>query len=116
MLERRDDARRRVLLGGWIETAAFLPDLACTVRDVSLTGARLRIAGDAILPGRVILRVPVRGECRLGRVVWRDGESVGLRFDADDAAVDAQAAVKAREAEIARLRAALIAAPGEGLH
>ncbi len=116
MLERRDDTRRRVLLGGTVETAACLPQLACTVRDVSLSGARLRIASGAILPERVILRVPIRGECRLGRVVWRDGEMVGLRFEGDDPSEETRTMMRARDAEIARLRAALVAKPGDAMH
>ncbi|MFC6792601.1 PilZ domain-containing protein [Methylobacterium komagatae] len=86
MKERRDVERRRVLLGGLIETAAFLPEIACTIRNVSLTGARIRIAEGSILPERVILRVPIRGECREARIVWRDGDSVGLHFEAVEAA------------------------------
>lgn len=82
MKERRDVERRRVLLGGLIETAAFLPEIACTIRNVSLTGARIRIAEGSILPERVVLRVPIRGECRDARVVWRVGDAVGLHFEA----------------------------------
>jgi hypothetical protein len=81
MTERRDDARRRVCFGGQIEAAAFLPDTPCMVRDVSLTGARIRVSPDAILPERLVLHVPMRRECRLARVVWRDGDMVGLRFE-----------------------------------
>ncbi|MGC5780459.1 PilZ domain-containing protein [Methylobacterium sp. NFXW15] len=85
MKERRDVERRRVLLGGLLETAAFLPEIACTIRNVSLTGARIRIAEGSILPERVILRVPIRGECREARIVWRDGDAVGLHFEAIEA-------------------------------
>lgn len=116
MLERREDARHRVLLGGFIETAAYLPEIPCTVRDVSLTGARIRIARGAILPERVMLRVPIRGECRLGRVVWRDGDAVGLHFETDVGTIATRQALKARDAEIAQLRAALIAGPGDVVH
>ena len=116
MLERRDESRRRVLLGGFIETAAFLPEIACTVRDVSLTGARLRLACTAILPDRVTLRVPIRGESRLGRIVWRDGDAVGVQFEADDGTLANRKALKARDAEIARLQAALIVGPGDAVH
>ncbi len=81
MIERRDVARRRVCLGGLIETAAFLPEIACTIRNVSITGARIRIAEGSILPERVTLRVPIRGECREARIVWREGDAVGLHFE-----------------------------------
>ena len=57
-----------------------------------------------------------RGECRLGRIVWRDGDHIGLRFETDEASVAARQSLKARDAEIARLRAALVAGPGEAMH
>ena len=91
-------------------------EIACTVRDVSLTGARLRLAAGAILPDRVTLRVPIRGECRLGRIVWRDGDAVGVQFESDDGTLATGKALKARDAEIAQLRAALVIGPGDAVH
>ncbi len=81
MNERRQDSRRRVCFGGQVETAAFMVDTPCMVRDVSLSGARIRIAPGAILPERVVLHVPLRGECRVARLIWREGDMVGLRFE-----------------------------------
>lgn len=81
MNERRQDSRRRVCFAGQVETAAFMVDTPCMVRDVSLTGARIRIAPGAILPERVVLHVPLRSECRVARLVWREGDMVGLRFE-----------------------------------
>ncbi|GJD33740.1 PilZ domain-containing protein [Methylobacterium aerolatum] len=80
MDERRQDARRRVCLGGLIEAAAFLPEIPCTLRNVSLTGAQVRVAPGAILPERIVLSVPSRGEQRLAELVWREGELAGFRF------------------------------------
>lgn len=119
MVDRRHDTRRRVCLGGLIETAAFLPEIACTVRDVSLTGARIRIAAETTLPGRVVLRVPLRRECRLGRVVWQAGDMVGLHFEPDEADNGTSAMhrqFQADQDEIARLRAALVARTGGTSH
>lgn len=116
MVERRHDTRRRVCLGGLIETAAFLPEIACTVRDVSLTGARIRIAPGAVLPERVVLRVPIRRECRLGRVVWQAGDAVGLHFEPDGGGPDMRRQLEADQDEIVRLRAALVAQAGGATH
>ena len=102
MSERRDEVRRRVCFAGLIETAAFLPTLPCMVRDVSLTGARLKIDAAAILPDRVVLAVPLRGEQRRARVVWRQGEMAGLRFEVEQSrtavSADARAAQHLRAA------------------
>jgi hypothetical protein len=107
--DRRDDARRRVYLGGLIETAAFLPEIACIVRDVSLTGARIRVGAGAILPQRLVLHVPMRGERRTVRVVWRDGEAAGLAFEDE-------AGRRKVEDDPAQGRAALAERPGGLLH
>ncbi len=80
MNERRQDARRRVCLGGLIEAAAFLPEIPCTIRNVSLTGAQVRLSSGAILPERIVLTVPMRGEQRLAELVWREGDLAGFRF------------------------------------
>ncbi|GJE38788.1 PilZ domain-containing protein [Methylobacterium persicinum] len=118
MIEQREDARRRVCLGGMIETAAFLPEIPCTVRDVSLAGVRIRVASGAILPERVVLRVPIRGECRLGRVVWRMEEMVGLHFepDAPGDVADIHRQLRAEREETVRLRTALVAQAGSVAH
>ena len=121
MIERRETARRRVCFGALVRPAAFLPDIACTLRDVSLDGARLRLAPGTTLPHRFDLVVPCRGETRRARVVWRSGDAVGLGFErarrATAPRADGDRDILLRlaqgEAEIARLRTALLRA-GEG--
>jgi hypothetical protein len=109
--ERRHHARRRVCLGGRARVAAFLPEVDCTVRDVSLEGAGIRVAPDVILPERFDLIIPCRNETRRVFVAWRSGASVGLGFDAtrsDTTAERAAHRLATSEAEVARLRAALL--------
>lgn len=81
MTERRADTRRRVCLGGLIEAAAFMPAIPCLVRDVSLTGARVRIDAGTILPEILILSVPSRAEQRRARLIWRERDQAGFRFE-----------------------------------
>lgn len=115
MIERRETARRRVCLGGLVRLAAFLPEIGCTLRDVSLDGTQIRLAPGTALPARFDLIVPCRGETRRVRVVWRADDIAGLGFEeaqADAAQQDASPADALRrlaesEAEVARLRAAL---------
>lgn len=78
--ERRHSDRRRACLGGTLRLAAFLPELECRLRDVSLTGARLIVAEDVALPRLVDLTVPRHKLSRRARVVWRNGTHVGLAF------------------------------------
>ena len=111
VVDRRRTARRRVCLGGRLRVAAFLPDLNCTVRDVSLDGARIRVPADAALPDCIELFIPCRGETRRAFIAWRAGESVGLGSAETGAATQPAAIARrlaASEAEVARLRAALL--------
>ena len=110
MSERRRTARRRVCLGGRVRVAAFLPEIDCTVRDVSLEGARIRVRADSVLPDRFDLFIPCRNETRRACVAWRSGAVIGLAFEGGLAAPEPEALARhlaAREAEVARLRAAL---------
>ena len=120
MIERRETARRRVCFGGLVRVASFLPEIACILRDVSLDGARIRVAPGTALPACFDLVVPCRGETRRARVVWRDGDTAGLGFEdaaADTVSRDVSAAdllqrLGESEAEVARLRAKLAPARG----
>lgn len=120
MIERRETARRRVCLGALVRVAAFLPEIGCTLRDVSLDGARIRLAPGTALPARFDLIVPCRGETRRVRVVWRAGDMAGLGFEeakADAATQDVSPADALRrlaesETEVARLRVALASGGG----
>jgi hypothetical protein len=111
VIDRRRTARRRVCLGGRVRVAAFLPELDCTVRDVSLDGARIRVDAETILPDCFDLFIPCRNETRRVFVAWRSGAAVGLGFDVTQAASAPEAVARrlaASETEVARLRAALL--------
>jgi hypothetical protein len=55
---------------------------SCIVKDASDTGARLKIPAAQELPeGFTLLLSSVGGPRRNCRVVWRDGDAVGVRFE-----------------------------------
>lgn len=112
MIERRQTARRRVCLGGRVRVAAFLPEIDCIVRDVSLGGARIGVPPEVTLPDCFDLFIPCRNEIRRAWVAWRAGTVIGLGFEATRAASEPEAVARRladSEAEVARLRAALLA-------
>ena len=116
-IERRQPHRRRVCLGGRVRLAAFLPEIDCIVRDVSLGGAKIRVPVTAMLSDGFDLFIPCRNETRRVWIAWRAGATIGIGFDATAAEPGAVAGRLAdSEAEVARLRAALLAgnsrAPG----
>ena len=57
----------------------------CRVHDRSSGGARLALAGPAVLPRRFCLYEDESGEASWVSVVWRRGAAVGLRFCAPGA-------------------------------
>lgn len=80
--DNRGAGRKRVLKGGTIAFNNRASTLSCTVRDLSDTGARLRVAKGQAVPSQFDLVVEVDGLEVPCSVVWRKGEEVGVSFDA----------------------------------
>ena len=78
--ERRQSDRRRACYGGTLRIAAFLPEVECRLRDHSLTGVRIVIAEEVVLPRVVDLTVAGRNQTRRAEIVWRSGTQAGLAF------------------------------------
>lgn len=78
--ENRRASRRKVLKGA---VAAFNDrycSIACTVRDISATGARIRTDGSVSIPDTFELIIDLDGfevDCE---VVWRKDRDLGVRF------------------------------------
>jgi hypothetical protein len=77
------ERRRSVRLTADLGTVCRVPATpqSAKVLDVSMTGCRIRLAGDALPLGSTVnidmrARRPVRGQ-----VVWTAGQSAGIRFD-----------------------------------
>ena len=79
-----DDARmsprRRVLKAGIAASNDRHITVACTVRDISATGARLRVDGSLSIPDTFELIIDVDGLEANCEVMWRKGNEVGARF------------------------------------
>ena len=76
MTERRQHSRRRTYLAGRLEIAKLNGwELACTVKNLSETGARLAIPGDVVVPQNVDLTVS-DGPRRPAQLIWfREGHA-----------------------------------------
>jgi hypothetical protein len=85
------DERRKSLRKPFSHPASLLhpdgkPICGCTLRDISETGARLRIgerveAGNPQLPSKFILAISKSGNVfRRCEVVWRNQNEIGVRF------------------------------------
>ncbi|MBN8912210.1 MAG: PilZ domain-containing protein [Rhizobiales bacterium] len=80
--DKRVAARKRVLKGARIVYNDRSSTLSCTVRDLSDTGARLRVPQGQAVPSQFDLLIDVDGFEAPCTVVWRRGEEVGVTFDA----------------------------------
>jgi PilZ domain-containing protein len=76
----RTSARRRVLKAAIAASNDRHITVACTLRDLSTTGARLRVDSSLGIPDTFELIIEVDGLEANCEVVWRKGNEVGARF------------------------------------
>ncbi len=80
MPERRSSERVAVGLEGWFATETTGDPVACSVWDLSETGARLVIPAPADVPLEFELKIPSEGTVAKVRLVWTAGSHYGGRF------------------------------------
>jgi len=80
--DKRRAPRKRVLKGATIAYNDRSSTMSCVVRDISETGARLRLPKGQIAPGRFDLFIELDGVEVPCAVAWRRGEEIGVSFEA----------------------------------
>ncbi|WP_295559492.1 PilZ domain-containing protein [uncultured Hyphomicrobium sp.] len=80
--DKRGAPRKRVLKGAVIAFNDRTSTLSCAVKDISDTGARLKISKGVAAPGHFDLLIDIDGIEVPCTVVWRRGEEIGVTFDA----------------------------------
>jgi hypothetical protein len=73
--------RKSLQQPGWITLEGGFAARPCVVRDLSSSGAKLTIEDPNTLPAK--LRLAFSRDARTGRpceVVWRRGQTVGIKF------------------------------------
>ena len=83
--ERRTRARQRSFLQGRLYFNNRRSSLDCLVRDISGTGAKLKVSDSVAIPESVELHIPSKDETYRARVQWRTGFEIGVTFDNDEA-------------------------------
>ena len=79
---KKRDTRRSVQQAGWITLDGGFAARACTVLDLSVSGAKIVLDDPASVTGSRI-RLAFTRDARTGRaceVVWRRGKTLGVRF------------------------------------
>ena len=75
------DPRKSLRQPGWITFEGGFATRQCIVEDLSKTGAKITTEDPIVLPGS--FRVAFARDARTGRncdVVWRRGQTVGVKF------------------------------------
>lgn len=85
IVERRKKQRLRSLLGGRVSFNQKSSTLDCLVRNVSEDGALLVISDSIALPNAFDLDITRHQRSYVARIRWRDGEWVGVTFEAPPA-------------------------------
>jgi PilZ domain len=81
--ESRVTKRQRVLKSAKVIFNHNQSVLDCTVRDISVTGARLVMANADLLPDTIRFLLTQENVIRDANVVWRRGQLVGIHFTSD---------------------------------
>lgn len=106
MTEVRATDRTRAFLRALIEFNNGASKIDCVVKNISATGARIEVTAAVSLPNEFNLNIPHRNEVIRSQLVWRESNSVGVRFLSVQAAEEEpRRSESALEAENARLRA-----------
>jgi len=79
--ERRTRARQRSFLQGRLYFNNRRSSLDCVVRDISSTGAKLKVSDSVPIPESVELHIPNKDETYRAKVQWRTGFEIGVTFD-----------------------------------
>ncbi|MBR0831476.1 PilZ domain-containing protein [Bradyrhizobium manausense] len=78
MNEKRAAQRHRVFKGGRITFEGR--NIACTVRNMSISGAAIDLDGLVVLPSSFMLSIERDHFVRNCRAVWRSDKRIGLAF------------------------------------
>jgi len=78
--EGRGEQRQKVLRRGKISWQNGNFEIDCQVRDLSATGAKLRLAGNVTTPSCLNLTILPEKITKLVQVCWRDDLTLGVQF------------------------------------
>lgn len=79
--ERRSERRRRALKGAVVRFNNSLIAREAIVRDMTETGARLKLVDAWLLPERIRFQFNGDAASRPARVVWRERGEAGVSFE-----------------------------------
>jgi hypothetical protein len=81
MADKRNNQRQRALKRGVIGFAGGSFSIDCTIRNLSASGARLKVPVTVAIPDQFKLLDSHTGIRHSAKVVWRKGDELGVRFE-----------------------------------
>lgn len=78
--ERRTEARKRVLKGGKVFYNNFAISLDCVIRNESSCGMQISVDPNQALPNEFSLLNRKDGTLADAKIVWKDGDTLGVQF------------------------------------
>jgi hypothetical protein len=84
MLDRRQNAREKVIYGGVAEVGEHGATKECVVRNISDTGARIEFDNVVRLPKeQMSLTIARKGRSFLAKIIWWRDNFVGIAFSSE---------------------------------
>ncbi len=80
-MELRKHPRRRTLLSGKLVFEAGARSIDCLIRDMSESGAKIRLPGPELLPSQLWLIEMSGGVAHQCHITWRHQQELGLEFE-----------------------------------
>jgi hypothetical protein len=80
MIERRHNARARVIYSGVIAYDERRATMNCVVRNFSEDGVKVEFDNTALLPDQIDLLIAKKGRAFNAKIVWRGETEAGLSF------------------------------------
>lgn len=78
--ERRPQRRTRVLLGGLIAFFDGTQHFDCTIRDLTISGARISLPRNQPIPSMIYLINMRDRTAHEAKIAWNNGKEAGLSF------------------------------------
>ena len=110
-MDNRDAPRYKCFLRAfaYVDDSGIAVD--CVVRELSDTGARLQFSKPREFSEFVDLHIPIKGQSFHSKVLWHEGDEIGVAFhtttNTDSAGVTLDRRVDRLEAEIGMLKKAI---------
>ena len=80
LAEIRQDERVRAFLRARILFNNNNSTIECTIKNISASGAKIELGSSLSIPAEFDLDVPQKGRIFRAQMVWRDANSLGVRF------------------------------------